>query len=304
MAGDLSSSGTSDGTVVAAGAVVWRPDPAHPGEVEVCVVHRPRYDDWSLPKGKLDRGEHLLAGAVREVEEETGQRVVLDRPLPTQHYEVNGVPKRVHYWPPAPTTMRRRGRAPRRSTRSLSCPPRRPLAGSLTPATPRWSPTSSPVRSARFRSSCFAIPRRSIGRHGTGPMRSAAEQARRSGCTSPGSAGSRARAHPGGVQRRGSVCRQCAAVRRRHRRAVRASARAVGGRPPRAAARRGKGDPGSTRRRRTDRRLLAPAGTSLRDRRGRGAGTDLAPTEPLHVGDFLVFHHRGGVPVAVERFHI
>ena len=46
----------------------------------------------------MDRGEHLLAGAVREVEEETGQRVVLDRPLPTQHYEVNGVPKRVHYW--------------------------------------------------------------------------------------------------------------------------------------------------------------------------------------------------------------
>ena len=62
MAGDLSGSGTSDGTVVAAGAVVWRPDPAHPGEVEVCAVHRPRYDDWSLPKGKLDRGEHLLAG--------------------------------------------------------------------------------------------------------------------------------------------------------------------------------------------------------------------------------------------------
>ena len=94
----MAGSDTSDGTVVAAGAVVWRPDPAHPGEVEVCVVHRPRYDDWSLPKGKLDRGEHLLAGAVREVEEETGQRVVLDRPLPTQHYEVNGVPKRVHYW--------------------------------------------------------------------------------------------------------------------------------------------------------------------------------------------------------------
>ncbi|MET0522300.1 MAG: NUDIX hydrolase, partial [Jiangellaceae bacterium] len=98
MAGDLSSSDTSDGTVVAAGAVVWRPDTARPGEVEVCVVHRPRYDDWSLPKGKLDRREHPLAGAVREVEEETGQRVVLDRPLPTQHYEVNGVPKRVHYW--------------------------------------------------------------------------------------------------------------------------------------------------------------------------------------------------------------
>ena len=86
------------GTVVAAGAVVWRPDQAHDDSVEVCLVHRPRYDDWSLPKGKLDPGEHLLACAVREVEEETGHRVVLGRPLPTQLYEVNGAPKRVHYW--------------------------------------------------------------------------------------------------------------------------------------------------------------------------------------------------------------
>ncbi|HEX2361316.1 MAG TPA: NUDIX domain-containing protein [Jiangellaceae bacterium] len=84
--------------VIAAGAVVWRPNPAHDGDIEICLVHRPRYDDWSLPKGKLDPGEHLLACAVREVEEETGQRVVLGRPLPTQQYEANGLPKRVHYW--------------------------------------------------------------------------------------------------------------------------------------------------------------------------------------------------------------
>jgi len=98
MADPMSGPAGVAGTVVAAGAVLWRPDQAHDGGVEVCLVHRPRYDDWSLPKGKLDPGEHLLACAVREVEEETGQRVVLGRPLPTQHYEVNGAPKRAHYW--------------------------------------------------------------------------------------------------------------------------------------------------------------------------------------------------------------
>jgi 8-oxo-(d)GTP phosphatase len=88
----------TDEPVIAAGAVVWRPNPAHDGDIEICLVHRPRYDDWSLPKGKLDPGEHLLACAVREVQEETGQRIVLGRPLPTQQYEANGLPKRVHYW--------------------------------------------------------------------------------------------------------------------------------------------------------------------------------------------------------------
>ncbi|MBA3781090.1 MAG: NUDIX domain-containing protein, partial [Nocardioides sp.] len=52
--------------VVAAGAVVTRRGG------EVLLVHRPRYDDWSFPKGKRDRGEHILATAVREVAEETG----------------------------------------------------------------------------------------------------------------------------------------------------------------------------------------------------------------------------------------
>ena len=98
MADPMNGHADATGTVVAAGAVLWRPDQAHDDGVEVCLVHRPRYDDWSLPKGKLDPGEHLLACAVREVEEETGQRVVLDRPLPTQLYEVNGTPKRVRYW--------------------------------------------------------------------------------------------------------------------------------------------------------------------------------------------------------------
>lgn len=82
--------------VVAAGAVVLR---GKGDSVEVLLVHRPKYDDWSFPKGKLDRGEHALTAAVREVAEETGLRVRLGRPLDDQHYEIaNGRAKVVHYW--------------------------------------------------------------------------------------------------------------------------------------------------------------------------------------------------------------
>ena len=78
--------------IVAAGAVVVRPGR------EVLLVHRPRYDDWSFPKGKLDRGEHPLAAAVREVAEETGLTVRLGRPLNDQRYPASGRMKTVHYW--------------------------------------------------------------------------------------------------------------------------------------------------------------------------------------------------------------
>lgn len=81
--------------MVSAGAVVWRR--GDPG-VEVCLVHRPRYDDWTLPKGTLEPGEHILACAVREVAEETGYHVSLGPPLPSQRYLVAGRPKIVHYW--------------------------------------------------------------------------------------------------------------------------------------------------------------------------------------------------------------
>jgi 8-oxo-dGTP pyrophosphatase MutT (NUDIX family)/phosphohistidine phosphatase SixA len=64
----------------------------------VLLVHRPKYDDWSFPKGKLDRGEHLTAAAVREVEEETGVRVRLGVPLGSQRYPVRAGTKVVHYW--------------------------------------------------------------------------------------------------------------------------------------------------------------------------------------------------------------
>jgi len=78
--------------VVAAGAVVWSPGR------QVLLVHRPRYDDWSFPKGKLDPGESAPAAAVREVHEETGVRVRLGPPLPDQAYVVAAGIKVVHYW--------------------------------------------------------------------------------------------------------------------------------------------------------------------------------------------------------------
>jgi 8-oxo-dGTP diphosphatase len=79
--------------VLAAGAVVFGKGRT------VLLVHRPRYDDWSFPKGKLDPDEHLVAAAVREVEEETGLRVRLGPPLPSQRYRNGGDRmKTVHYW--------------------------------------------------------------------------------------------------------------------------------------------------------------------------------------------------------------
>ncbi len=82
--------------IEAAGGVLWRYAPD--GSVEVALVHRPKYDDWSVPKGKLKRREHLLLGAVREVEEETGARITLGRPLGEIRYLKEGLPKRVRYW--------------------------------------------------------------------------------------------------------------------------------------------------------------------------------------------------------------
>ena len=87
--------------VLAAGAVVWSRGPD--GELRVALVHRPRYDDWSLPKGKVDPGEHPVVTACREVLEETGHRVSLGRPLGTQRYPTTDRtgtlrPKEVHYW--------------------------------------------------------------------------------------------------------------------------------------------------------------------------------------------------------------
>lgn len=102
--------------VRSAGALVWRfTDPARvavpgepidPSDIEVLMVHRPRYHDWSWPKGKTENGESLVCAAVREVEEETGQIVTLGAPLTTQRYRLGGgQTKEVHYWvgTPVPT---------------------------------------------------------------------------------------------------------------------------------------------------------------------------------------------------------
>jgi 8-oxo-dGTP diphosphatase len=83
--------------VRAAGGVVWRRDSA--GALEVLVVHRPRYDDWTLPKGKLLPGERDEDAAVREVEEETGLRCELGGELPPSTYhDEHGRPKVVRFW--------------------------------------------------------------------------------------------------------------------------------------------------------------------------------------------------------------
>ncbi|MGO4247328.1 NUDIX domain-containing protein [Paenarthrobacter sp. RAF54_2] len=81
--------------VVAAGAIPWR---IQKGALEVLLIHRPRYDDWSWPKGKLDDGETVPQCAVREVHEEIGLNSSLGVPLPPIHYHVSAGLKVVHYW--------------------------------------------------------------------------------------------------------------------------------------------------------------------------------------------------------------
>jgi 8-oxo-dGTP pyrophosphatase MutT (NUDIX family) len=87
--------------VRAAGGVLWRT--GEDGTLQTALVHRPKYDDWSLPKGKPDPGEHLLETAVREVREETGLGVVVGRRSLRTRYAVRSrdgqtVPKEVDYW--------------------------------------------------------------------------------------------------------------------------------------------------------------------------------------------------------------
>ncbi|EGD42335.1 NUDIX hydrolase [Nocardioides sp. WG-D5] len=81
--------------IPAAGVVVFR---EHQDLPEVVLVHRPKYDDWSFPKGKVDPGETVPVTAIREVREETGLQVALGRPLRTQRYPVEAGQKVVHYW--------------------------------------------------------------------------------------------------------------------------------------------------------------------------------------------------------------
>jgi 8-oxo-(d)GTP phosphatase len=97
MANSKSSGSKESRLIRAAGAVAWRPG-ADGEEPEVLLVHRKKYDDWSLPKGKTEPGEPLPVTAVREVFEEGGARLVLGRRLTSVRYQAGGRPKRVHYW--------------------------------------------------------------------------------------------------------------------------------------------------------------------------------------------------------------
>ncbi|MFE6715369.1 NUDIX hydrolase [Streptomyces sp. NPDC057695] len=90
-------SGERRDPVRAAGCVLWRPAPSGHG-IEIALVHRPKYDDWSHPKGKRKRNESAEACALREILEETGQTCSLGARLPTVHYTVDGRPKEVEYW--------------------------------------------------------------------------------------------------------------------------------------------------------------------------------------------------------------
>lgn len=91
----------TDGLVRAAGGLVWRTrDGCDP---EVLLVHRPKYDDWTLPKGKCAKGEDDEACALREVVEETGLRCELGASLgSTEYADRHGRPKRVRYWAMTP----------------------------------------------------------------------------------------------------------------------------------------------------------------------------------------------------------
>jgi 8-oxo-dGTP diphosphatase len=79
-----------------AGAVLWQS--VDDGDVMIAIIHRPRYDDWSLPKGGVDQGESHIQAAFREVLEETGVKAIFGPEIGTVDYEVNGVTKEVRYW--------------------------------------------------------------------------------------------------------------------------------------------------------------------------------------------------------------
>lgn len=83
-------------TVLAAGAVLWRRSDA--GTVEYACIHRPHYDDWSLAKGKLDPNENLIMTAAREITEETGYQIQLQRLLGHVYYPIHDRTKVVYYW--------------------------------------------------------------------------------------------------------------------------------------------------------------------------------------------------------------
>ncbi|MGH9122713.1 MAG: NUDIX hydrolase, partial [Acidimicrobiales bacterium] len=100
---DFSAGGSGPQLVRAAGGAVHRGGSGRGGELEVLLVHRPAYDDWTLPKGKLQSGESEEEAALREVEEETGLACKLGPELVTTSYvDMRGRPKTVRYWAMVP----------------------------------------------------------------------------------------------------------------------------------------------------------------------------------------------------------
>jgi broad specificity phosphatase PhoE/8-oxo-dGTP pyrophosphatase MutT (NUDIX family) len=93
----VSTQSSASKTVLAAGGVLWRPGHRESAP-EIAVIHRPRYDDWSLPKGKVDPGETEPVTAVREVLEETGHHVQLGRRIASVSYPIEQRTKKVQYW--------------------------------------------------------------------------------------------------------------------------------------------------------------------------------------------------------------
>ncbi|WP_051427686.1 NUDIX hydrolase [Arthrobacter sp. H20] len=92
---ETTSAEDDEPSVLAAGAICWRKEQ---GQLEVLLIHRPRYTDWSWPKGKIDPGETTPECAVREVEEEVGLRISLGIPLASTRYPVASGTKLVNYW--------------------------------------------------------------------------------------------------------------------------------------------------------------------------------------------------------------
>jgi 8-oxo-dGTP diphosphatase len=87
--------------IQAAGAVLWRK--SDKSKLEIAIIHRPRYDDWSLPKGKVESGESHISAGYREIQEETGYESTFGPEIGTVVYKLEGAPKEVRYWAAAAT---------------------------------------------------------------------------------------------------------------------------------------------------------------------------------------------------------